>query len=157
MVDGDDDRKYPKRPILGVGGLIFNGDELLLIKRGKDPGRGRWAIPGGAVKAGETLAEALAREMMEEVGLTVEVGPLVEMVERVFRDEDGRVMYHYVIMDYLCLPGPETPKPGSDAAELKYVPPEQWTDYGLPAFSIRILEKGRQMAGEYRKERLEAS
>ena len=96
-------RTYPDRPIIAVGGLLFNGEAALLVKRAKDPGRGRWSIPGGAVKVGESLKAAAVREVAEETGLTVEAGPLVEIVERVFNDQEGRVQYHYIILDYLCL------------------------------------------------------
>ena len=136
-----DDRKYPQRPIIGVGGLIFQGSEALLIKRGKDPGFGQWSIPGGAIRVGEPIAFGLQREMEEEVGLRVEVGPLVEVVERIFRDQQGRVAYHYVILDYLCFPEPGAPCPGSDAADARYVPPEQWPEYDLPDITLRTLEK----------------
>lgn len=138
-------REYPDRPIVGVGGLLFQGRSALLIKRGKPPGQGQWSIPGGAVKVGETLTEGLAREMVEEVGLNVTVGPLVEVVERIFLDDNGRALYHYVLMDYLCFPREGALNPGSDAAEARYVPPEEWPEYHLPAITIQVLHKALEM------------
>lgn len=140
-ITADTGREYPERPIIGVGGLMFENDSVLLVKRGKEPGKGMWSIPGGAVKVGETLAEGLAREMSEEVNLDVAIGPLVEVVERIFPDESGRTLYHYIILDFLCFPSPGLPKPGSDAAAAQYVPREQWPEYGLSGSVIRVIEK----------------
>ncbi|MEW5723109.1 MAG: NUDIX hydrolase [Thermodesulfobacteriota bacterium] len=138
-------RRYPARPIVGVGGVIFDGPAVLLVKRAKDPGRGQWTIPGGAVKTGETLAEAVRREMAEEVGLAVSVGPLIEVVERIIPDEQGRVLYHYVILDFLCHPDGGALRPGSDADEARFVRPEEWGDYGQPGMAVRIFEKAAGM------------
>ncbi|MBW2092943.1 MAG: NUDIX hydrolase, partial [Deltaproteobacteria bacterium] len=131
-------RTYPSRPIIGVGGLLFRGDELLLVKRAKEPGFGRWSIPGGAVEVGETLAQGLAREMAEEIALNVEVGPLVEIVERIFHDPEGKVQYHYIILDYLCFAQNGEPHPGSDVSEVCFVPPEKWPDYIRDPASLKI-------------------
>lgn len=138
-------RTYPPRPILAVGGLLVRDGSMLLIKRGKEPGLGMWSIPGGAIKTGETLADGLIREMMEEVNLEVKVGPLVEIIERIFPDEGGKILYHYVIMDYLCICPEGDPKPGSDAADTAFAKPEEWPNYGLAATS-RILKKAMDMA-----------
>src|SRR5665213_1646809 len=97
-----DSRTYPERPIVGVGAVIFDGDRVLLVKRGHEPLMGAWNLPGGAVEVGETLDAALAREVLEETGLSVEVGPVVEVLDSVRFDADGRVEYHFVIVDYLC-------------------------------------------------------
>jgi ADP-ribose pyrophosphatase YjhB (NUDIX family) len=125
------DRIYPPRPILGVGGLVFDGDRILLIKRAKDPGRGRWSIPGGAVELGETVHQALIREMDEEVGLGVRPGPLVEVVERIFRDDDE-----------LCRVVSGRPRPGSDASDVRFVEPDRWDDYQIGGLATSVLEKG---------------
>ncbi|MBW1708984.1 MAG: NUDIX hydrolase [Deltaproteobacteria bacterium] len=141
-------RTYPPRPIIAVGGLLFRDDSLLLVKRAKEPGFGRWSIPGGAVKVGETLTQGLAREMAEEIGLSVEVGPLVEIIERIFHDPEGKVQYHYVILDYLCYAREGQPCPGSDASEVRFVPPAQWPDYILDSASLKILDKALAMVSE---------
>ena len=95
-------RKFPNRPVAGVGAVIFDQGRVLLVKRGHAPLKGEWSLPGGAVELGETLEAAVAREVLEETGLVVDVGPVVEVVDRVHRDADGRVEYHYIVIDYLC-------------------------------------------------------
>src|SRR5438552_13789207 len=97
-------REYPVRPIVGVGAVVLDGDRVLLVKRAHEPLKGEWSLPGGAVEVGETLEAAVAREVREETCLEVEVGPLVEVVNRIVRDPGGRVEYHFVIVDYLCRP-----------------------------------------------------
>ena len=144
-----DDRSYPARPILGVGGLIFQGEAILLVRRGKDPGKGLWSIPGGAVMVGESLVKGVAREIHEEVGLSVQVGPLVEVVERVIRDDNGGVAYHYVILDYLCWPRSGQMRPGSDAADARFVEPRDLPQYGLTRDALRVLDKARNLHSEY--------
>lgn len=96
-------RRYPSRPILGVGGVIVQDDgRVVLVKRKHEPSAGTWSLPGGAVEIGETAREAAAREVREETGLVVEVGPIVDVVDRILVEEDGRVGYHFVVVDYLC-------------------------------------------------------
>ena len=95
---------YPERPIVGVGAVIFDGARVLLIKRAHEPLKGEWSLPGGAVDVGEALHAAVVREVREETGLDVEVDRLIEIVERITRDDAGRVQYHFVIADYLCRP-----------------------------------------------------
>ena len=97
-------RLYPERPIVAVGAVIFDGERVLLIKRANEPSKGEWSLPGGAVEVGESLEAALAREVREETCLDVTVGPVVEVLDRIRRDEIDRVKYHYVIVDYLCHP-----------------------------------------------------
>jgi 8-oxo-dGTP diphosphatase len=144
-----DNRLYPVRPILAVGGLLFQDEQVLLVRRAKDPGYGKWSIPGGAVKVGESLTEAVIREMAEEVGLYVTVGPLVEVVERVFRDEFGRITYHYVIMDYLCRVNSGVMTPGSDASDARMVGPEDWPLYELTDDTVSVLNKAGKLSLEY--------
>jgi 8-oxo-dGTP diphosphatase len=93
---------YPQQPVVGVGAVVFRGGEVLLVRRGQEPARGSWSLPGGLVQLGETLEAAIQRELAEETGLTVTLLGISSGVERIFPDHDGRIAYHYVLVDYLC-------------------------------------------------------
>jgi 8-oxo-dGTP diphosphatase len=95
-------RDYPDRPFLGVGAVIVEANRVLLVRRINPPLQGEWSIPGGLVETGETTRDAVVREVLEETGLQVEVTALVEVFERILRDEQSRVEYHYVLLDYAC-------------------------------------------------------
>ena len=115
-------REYPEQPIVGVGGIIFQDESVLLIKRGREPGLGQWSIPGGAVELGETLQAAVVRETLEETGIRVEPLALVKILDRIFRDKEGKVAYHYVLADFLCRHTAGEIRPGSDALDARFVP-----------------------------------
>jgi 8-oxo-dGTP diphosphatase len=138
-------RRYPSKPVLSVAGVVMAGDQVLLVKRGRAPAKGIWSIPGGAVETGETLHEALVREIMEETGVEIQVGPLVEIVERILPDEEGRVEYHYVILDYLCFAYPQAPRAGSDAAEAVWVPFEDLSQAGLTPDTEAVVRRARDL------------
>lgn len=128
-----DTREYPQRPLIGVGGIVFQRDgALLLVQRAKEPARGRWTIPGGLVEVGETLEAAVVREVHEETGLMVEPVAQIEIVERIDREQAqgenaaGRVRYHYVLADYLCRVTGGELKAASDAADARWVPAAEW-------------------------------
>ena len=95
-------RRYPERPVLGVGALIFDGDRILLVQRGNEPYKGWWSLPGGGVETGERLEAAILREVREETGLAVEIVQLATIFERLMPDVEGRCEYHYVLIDYEC-------------------------------------------------------
>ena len=97
-----DNRRYPERPLLGVGALIFRGAQILLVERGKEPLKGYWSLPGGLVEVGEKLEVAIRREVREETGLEIEALSIFEIFERIMPDSDGRPEYHYVLIDYVC-------------------------------------------------------
>jgi len=135
------DRTYPQRPWLGVGGVVFRGEEVLLVKRGRDPGKGRWSIPGGAVALGETVKTALIREIREETGLDVKVLDLVEVFERIIPDDQGRILYHFVVLDYRCTLLGGRLKAQSDAAEAGFFPLAVLKDLNLPEYTEQVIRK----------------
>jgi ADP-ribose pyrophosphatase YjhB (NUDIX family) len=118
-------REYPESPIVGVGGVIFDGASVLLAKRGQEPAKGTWSLPGGAVELGEKLIEALKREIREEIGIEIQVGGLVRVLDRILRDEEKRIRYHYVIVDYWGWKVSGEPKPDSDTSDICFVPLEE--------------------------------
>lgn len=114
-------RKYPPRPVVGVGAIILRRRRVLLVQRGRPPGQGKWSLPGGAVEPGERLAEAVRREVREETGLEVRSAEAFEIFERIIRDRRGRVEYHYVLVDFLCRVAAGAPAPADDAADVEWV------------------------------------
>ncbi len=134
-------RAYPDQPWLGVGGIIFQGETVLLVKRGKEPGRGRWSIPGGAVDVGESVAAAVQREIEEETGLKVTVGELVEVFERIIPDPQGKILYHYVLLDYLCQVTGGRLRAFSDALEVGFFPLEALESLNTPRETVRVIRK----------------
>jgi ADP-ribose pyrophosphatase YjhB (NUDIX family) len=117
-------RHYPNRPIVGVGAVVFSGDAVLLAQRGQEPGLGQWSLPGGGVELGESLIDAVIREIREEVSVTIKVGGLVGIFDRIFRDRENRVKYHYIIVDYWGWIVSGHPVAGSDASAIRLVPLE---------------------------------
>ena len=115
-------REYPESPIVGVGGVIFDGASVLIAQRGREPGKGTWSLPGGAVELGEKLMDALKREIREEIGIEIKVGGLIRVLDRIIQDEKKRVRYHYIIIDYWGWKISGQPKPGSDASDICFVP-----------------------------------
>jgi 8-oxo-dGTP diphosphatase len=141
-------RKYPDRPIIGVGAVIFEGEKVLLVKRGREPALGQWSIPGGAVDLGETLEQALIREVFEETHLEVDGLALVKVLERIFREPDGRVAYHYVLVDFLCnLRGGDL-KADSDASEARFVPLQELSAYQMTPITLQVIHRADRMRKE---------
>ncbi len=140
-------RRYPDAPLIGVAGVVFKNDEVLLIRRGRPPALGRWSIPGGLVEVGENLTQALVRELEEETRVRVQVAGLIEVVERIDRDQAGRARYHYVILDYLCFWRSGQPSPASDAERAEWFAPPALDRLGLDSTTQRVIEKARRMAG----------
>jgi 8-oxo-dGTP diphosphatase len=132
-------REYPAAPLVGVGALIIDGGRIVLIRRGRPPAEGEWSIPGGLVRLGETIDEAVAREAREETGLEVRPEILVELLERIFPDEQGRVRYHYVLADYACRVIGGALLAGSDAMEARWVSREDLESFDLAPITMRVV------------------
>ena len=133
-------RLYPDQPIVGIGIVIVKDQQIALIKRGNEPSRGKWTIPGGLVELGETVERAVIREAKEETCLEVENPQLIDVVGNIDKDEKGKIKYHYVIIDYLVHVKSGNIKAASDAEELSFVPFDQVENYNLTA-SFRIFFK----------------
>ena len=120
-------RRYPERPFVAVGTIVVRDGCVLLARRGKEPSYGLWSLPGGAVDLGEGLKNAAARETREECGIEIEITDVLEVVERMVRDPDGRVQFHYVIVDYLARWTSGELVPSSEVLEARWVPPERFS------------------------------
>jgi 8-oxo-dGTP diphosphatase len=140
-------RLYPDQPVVGIGAVIIQNGKIALIKRGNEPSRGKWTIPGGLVELGESLEAAVIRETKEETLLDVEDPTLIDVVDNVDLDEQGKIKYHYVIIDYLVHVKAGTIAAASDAEELRWVPFDEVEDYNLTA-SFRLFFKNNRLKFE---------
>lgn len=129
-------------PVVGVGAVVVRDGRVLLIRRGQPPLEGRWSVPGGRVEAGESLQEAVAREVREETGVQVRPGPLLTVFDPVERDARGTVRYHFVILDYACDWLAGEPRAGSDAADARWVERAALASYDLPPDTLDVVLKG---------------
>jgi 8-oxo-dGTP diphosphatase len=134
-------RKYPEQPLVGVGAVVFRGDQVLLVRRGQEPARGSWSLPGGLVELGETLEAALRREVLEETGLAVTILGLSAVLDRIYRDPDGRIPYHYVLVDYACEYEAGELAPGSDVTAAQFVPLAELEGLALPRYTARVIRR----------------
>jgi mutator protein MutT len=144
-------REYPDRPVVGVGGVVIREGRALLIRRGSEPLKGQWSIPGGTLELGETIAEGVARELREETGLEVRVLDLIEVFERIFPgppSQGARPQYHFVILDYLCEASNGTPYPGSDVTDAVFAAEDELERYELTPTATRVLRTAFAMARE---------
>ncbi|HJR18671.1 MAG TPA: NUDIX hydrolase [Actinomycetota bacterium] len=127
------------QPVTAVGAIVLDKGALLLVKRDREPAKGQWSLPGGRVETGETLREALQREVREETGIDIEVDGLIGVAERIVRDDDGEISYHYVILDYVCAPRSHELTAGDDASEARWVPVGELADLHLTAGLLEFL------------------
>lgn len=139
-------RDYPDRPIVGVGAVIVERGRALLVRRGTEPLKGEWSIPGGVVELGETLREAAAREAKEETGLEVEPGDVLEVVDRIMRDPESKVQYHYVLVDFLCRRLAGEAQAGADASELRWITARELESFPIADSAANVVRKGLEQA-----------
>jgi 8-oxo-dGTP diphosphatase len=152
-------REYPELPMIGIGGVVIRDGRALLIRRGSEPLKGEWSIPGGMLEVGETLIEGVARELLEETGLNVKVVELIEVFERIFPADElradtkaallsslGRPLYHFVIIDYLCESTVGVPHAGGDVTDVAFAAEEELARFGLTPTATRVMKKAFAMA-----------
>ena len=131
-------REYPRHPIVGVGGVVIRDGRVLLIRRGTEPLKGEWSIPGGMLELGENLTEGVRREVLEETGMRVRPMEVVAVLDRVQKN-GKRVRYHYVIIDYVCRPTGGRLKPGSDVLDARWVEREELPRYKITPMAAEVI------------------
>jgi len=141
-------REYPSQPVVGVGAVILQDDRVLLVRRGREPLKGIWSLPGGVLELGESLEAGIRREIREEVGLEVEVGPVVEIFERITPDDRGDTRYHYVLIDYLCRPTGGTVLAGDDAEDARWFELHELSSIAVTQGTPPVIEKAFRMRDE---------
>lgn len=145
-------REYPEKPVVGIGGVIIDQGRVLLIRRGSEPLRGEWSIPGGTLEIGETLEEGVARELLEETGIEVRVLEMIEVFDRIYLENGAtgaqvkqRPRFHYVIVDYLCERMGGEPRAGSDVTDVAFAREDELNRFHLTETATRILKKAFAM------------
>ncbi len=139
-------REYPDHPRVGVGAVVLHENRVLLVKRGKAPSLGKWSLPGGLVHLGETTREAVVREVGEECGVRIKVADVAGVVDRVIRDEAGRIRYHYVLVDYLAFPEATRVTPGSDAADVRWVEIDRLAELDTTEGLLDMIRRAQALA-----------
>jgi len=148
-------REFPNAPIVGVGAVVLQADRVLLVRRGREPLKGEWSLPGGALELGESLEAGIRREILEETGFTVKVHAIVEVLDKIVleprasNEGNSRVRYHYVLIDFLCEVTGGSLQPGTDADDARWVNHEELNSHGIyrlaPA-TVAVIEKAFRMA-----------
>ncbi len=150
------DREFPSTPLVGVGAIVVQDARVLLVRRGTEPLKGHWTLPGGMLEVGEALTAGVIREVREETGLDIKPIELIELLDRIHR-EAGRVRYHYVIADYLCRVTGGQLRAASDAAAVRWVERSEWNSHSslvLDPITVRVIEKGWQRATQIESDQL---
>lgn len=145
-----DDRRYPRYPLLGVGALIFDGGRILMAQRGKPPLMGQWSLPGGLVETGESLADAVRREVREETGLAIEPLGVLEVFERIIRNAEGAAEYHYVLIDYICRVAGGSLAAGDDVCGVNWVRRRDLPALDITEGTLVVIEKGFRNRRKYK-------
>jgi 8-oxo-dGTP diphosphatase len=134
-------RMYPEAPVVGVGAVVVKDGRVLLIRRANEPSRGRWSIPGGTVELGETLAQAVAREVLEECQVDIDVGSVLSTFDLIERDPQGLIRYHYVLLDLAARHVRGEPVAGTDALEVRWVAEDELSDLDVVPRLLPVLRK----------------
>lgn len=135
-------RDYPDRPIVGVGAVIIDRGRALVVRRATEPLKGEWSIPGGVLELGETLRLGAAREALEETGLTIEVGEVLEVFDRIITDPQGRTQYHYVLVDFLCRRISGEAQAGSDVSDVLWISAAELETFAIADSAANVIRKG---------------
>jgi 8-oxo-dGTP diphosphatase len=135
-------REYPDRPVVGVGAVVLLDGRVVLVKRAQAPLQGEWSLPGGGVELGEPLDRACAREVREETGLEVSVGPVIDVFDRIMLDERQNVQYHFVLVDFLCRVTGGALRCGSDASDVTLADPSVLASFRLTAKALDVIQRG---------------
>jgi 8-oxo-dGTP diphosphatase len=141
-------RDYPEHPLIGVGAVIVSGGRALLVRRASEPLRGEWSVPGGLLELGEKLRDGVRREALEETGLEVEPGEVLDVFDSIFTDPLGRTQYHYVLIDYLCRPLAGEARAASDVSDVRWVGAEALAAMGLRPTIEQVVRKGLEKAAQ---------
>lgn len=138
-------RDYPDRPILGVGAVIVHEDRALIVQRAGEPRKGEWTVPGGVLEIGETLRSGTEREVLEETGLVVKAGPVVNVYENIWPDAEGKTQFHYVLVDFLCDLVSGKLQTASDASDARWITCEELEDWELIGQTADAIRAGFAM------------
>ncbi len=134
-------REYPERPLVGVGAVIVEDGRVVLVRRAAEPMAGEWSIPGGLLELGETMRAGAVREALEETGLQVEAGEVLEVLDRILPDAQGKIRYHYVLIDFLCHRIAGELRAGGDAAEARWVSESELAELGVAEAAVKVIRK----------------
>lgn len=141
-------RVYPDRPFVGVGAVVLAAQDIVLVKRRFEPLADEWSLPGGALELGETMTIGVAREIQEETSFQVEVGPVIDVLDRIVRDDADQVQYHYVLVDFLCRVVGGTLAPGSDVSQAVLAAPNALEEYRLTSKARAVITRGLAMQNQ---------
>ena len=138
-------REYPSRPFVGVGVVVLKEEDVLLIRRGRPPRFGEWSLPGGAQSVGETVQETARREVLEETGVNIQNPEFLEVVDSIIKDDDGRVKFHYTLIDYWANWASGTPQSADDAQHAEWVHFHKLGEFDLWTKTVEVIEKARSL------------